>query len=127
MQNKDFVIFILSHGRPDNVLTFKTLKNCGFTGDIFFVVDNEDNSVDEYRKNFGTDRVIVFNKKKEADRIDEGNNFDNRKVIVHARNACFKIAKNLGIKYFLQLDDDYYECIYKFSDTKGQVLIKNID
>lgn len=127
MQNKDFVIFILSHGRPDNVLTYKTLKKCGYTGDIYFVVDNEDNSVDEYRKNFGTDRVIVFNKKKEADRIDEGNNFDNRKVIVHARNACFKIAKNLGIKYFLQLDDDYYEFIYKFSDTKGQVLIKNID
>jgi len=125
MQNKDFVVFILSHGRPNNVLTYKTLKKCGYTGDIYFVVDNEDNSVDEYRKNFGTDRVIVFNKKKEADSIDEGNNFDNRKVIVHARNACFKIAKNLGIKYFLQLDDDYYYFGYRY-DT-GAKIIKNLD
>ena len=125
MQNKDFVVFILSHGRPNNVLTYKTLKKCGYTGDIYFVVDNEDNSVDEYRKNFGTDRVIVFNKKKEADSIDEGNNFDNRKVIVHARNACFKIAKNLGIKYFLQLDDDYYYFGYRYDS--GAKIIKNLD
>ena len=48
-----------------------------------------------------------------ADSIDEFNNFDNRKVIVHARNACFHIAKKIGIKYFVQLDDDYYYFGYR--------------
>ena len=62
-----------------------------------------------------------------ADKIDEANNFDNRKVIVHARNYCFELANKLNYKYFIQLDDDYYEFIYKFSDTKGQVLAKDIN
>ena len=26
MENKDFAVFILTHGRPDNVITFNTLK-----------------------------------------------------------------------------------------------------
>lgn len=127
MENSQYCVFILTHGRPDNVLTYKTLLKCGYDGEVFFVVDNEDKSVDTYIKNFGADRVKVFDKKAMADKIDEANNFDNRKVIVHARNYCFELAKSLGYTYFIQLDDDYYEFIYKFSDTKGQVLAKNIN
>ena len=62
-----------------------------------------------------------------ADNMDEANNFNNRKVIVHARNFTFKIAKKLGIKHFLQLDDDYYEINYKYLDIKGSKMPKNID
>lgn len=127
MDNKDYCIFILTHGRPDNVLTYKTLLKCGYKGAIYFIVDNEDNSANKYINNYGIDNVKIFNKKAMADKIDEANNFDNRNVIVHARNYCFELAKQLGYKYFIQLDDDYYEFIYKFSDTKGQVLSKNIN
>ena len=127
MENSDYVVFILSHGRPNNVLTYKTLIKCGYKGKIYIVVDNEDDCIYEYIKRFGEDNVKVFDKKKIADQIDEANNFDNRKVIVHARNYCFELAKNLGYKYFIQFDDDYYEFIYKFSDTKGQVLSKDIN
>jgi len=31
MENKDFAVFILTHGRPDNVKTLSTLKKCGYT------------------------------------------------------------------------------------------------
>ena len=62
MKNKDFVAMILSHGRPNNVYTYKTLRNYGYTGDIIIVVDNEDKTIDEYKKNF--DNVVVFNKQK---------------------------------------------------------------
>lgn len=107
MNNKNFVVFILTHGRPDNVKTLSTLRKCGYTGNIYFIVDNEDKLIDKYIENFGEEYVKVFDKKKLADEVDEGNNFDERRTITHARNACFKIAKELGITYFIQLDDDY--------------------
>jgi hypothetical protein len=126
MEN-NFAVFILTHGRADNVLTYSTLRKCGYNGKIYLVVDNEDEQIKKYQDNFGEEFVKIFDKKAMADNIDEANNFDNRKVIVHSRNYCFTLAKELGYKYFIQLDDDYYEFIYKFSDTKGQVLSKDIN
>lgn len=121
----NFCVFILTHGRPYNVITYKTLQKCGYTGKVYFVVDNEDKTIDKYKENFGEENVIVFNKKFMADSIDEANNFDNRKVIVHARNVCFNIAKKLGIEYFIELDDDYYYFGYRF-DT-GARKIQNLN
>jgi hypothetical protein len=125
MENNNFAVFILTHGRPDNVKTYSTLKKCGYTGKIYFIVDNEDKSINQYIANFGEESVKVFDKKAMADSVDEGNNFDNRKVIIHARNACFKIAKEIGVKYFMQLDDDYYYFGYRY-DT-GAKIITNLD
>lgn len=125
MENKDFAVFILTHGRPDNVKTLSTLKKCGYTGKIYFIVDNEDKTIVEYQKNYGFENVKIFDKKAMADSVDEGNNFDERRTITHARNACFKIAKEIGIKYFVQLDDDYYYFGYRY-DT-GAKKITNLD
>jgi hypothetical protein len=125
MENNNFAVFILTHGRPDNVKTYSTLKKCGYTGKIYFIVDNENKSINQYIANFGEESVKVFDKKVMADSVDEGNNFDNRKVIIHARNACFKIAKEIGVKYFMQLDDDYYYFGYRY-DT-GAKIITNLD
>ena len=93
MENKDYCVFILTHGRPNNVLTYKTLQKCGYNGDVFLVVDDEDETAQQYYDNFGIQNVFIFNKRELADNIDEANNFDNRKVIVHARNYCFQLAK----------------------------------
>jgi hypothetical protein len=125
MNNKDFAVFILTHGRPDNVKTLSTLKKCGYTGKIYFIVDNEDKTIEQYQKNYGIENIKVFDKKQMANEVDEGNNFDERRTITHARNACFKIAKELGITYFVQLDDDYYYFGYRY-DT-GARNIKNMD
>lgn len=124
MEN-NFAVFVLTHGRPDNVKTVNTLKKCGYTGHIYFIVDNEDKALEKYKKNFGEQWVKVFDKKAMADKVDEGNNFDNRKVIIHARNACFEIAKELGIEYFVQFDDDYYYFGYRYES--GAKIIKNIN
>jgi hypothetical protein len=124
MEN-NFAVFILTHGRPDNVKTYTTLKKCGYTGPIYFIVDNEDKHINNYQKNYGIDNVKIFDKKLMADEIDEGNNFDNRKVIIHARNASFKIAKEIGVKYFVQMDDDYYYFGYRYET--GAKIIKNLD
>lgn len=125
MMNKDFAVFILTHGRPDNVITIETLKKCGYTGKLFLVIDNEDKTAEQYYKNFGRDKVIMFDKKKYADECDECNNFDERRTITMARNACFDIAKQVGVTYFMELDDDYTSILYRY-ETGGKG-IKNIN
>lgn len=107
MKNKEFCVFILTHGRPDKVYTYKTLKRQGFTGDVYLVIDNEDKTAKQYIEEFGRENVITFDKLEQSKKFDEFDNFDNRKAIVYARNACFDIAEWLGYEYFLQLDDDY--------------------
>jgi len=127
--SKLFCAFILTHGRADNCITYQTLKKSGYTGPVFFVVDNEDRQIEKYQKNFGKERVIIFDKKAMALRTDCADNFNNRKVILHARNACFDIAKNLGFQYFIELDDDYtYFCyIHRKLKNSTDYKIKQFD
>lgn len=115
MKTKNFAAFILTHGRPDNLVTLKTLESCGYTGKIFIVIDNEDETADRYRELYG-DMVVEFDKLAIAKTFDNADNFDDRRAIVYARNATFEIAKDLGIDYFVQLDDDYDGFIYRFND-----------
>lgn len=114
--NKDFCIFILTHGRPNNIITLRTLESCGNTYPVYLVIDNEDKTADEYYKNFGKEKVIMFDKKHFADNCDECNNFDERRTITHARNACFYIAEKLGYTYFIELDDDYTAFDFRIDD-----------
>ena len=126
MENKDFAIFILTHGRPDNVKTYNVIRNRGYTGNIYIIIDNEDKSAEKYYENFG-DKVIMFDKKAIAKTFDEADNFEDRRAIVYARNACFNIAKDLGIKYFMQLDDDYIAFHYRLYYMNKPEQIRNLD
>jgi len=119
----NFGVFIISHGRPNTVITDKTLRRSGYTGRIWYVIDNEDKTGQQYRDKYG-DAVIEFDKKWYADRTDEGDNFDNRRTTTHARNACFDIAEKLGIEWFLVLDDDYSSFDYR-TDAHQQYPTKN--
>lgn len=101
----DFCVFILSHGRSDRVHTYETLKKSGYSGKIFIVIDDEDETEQEYRDRFG-DLVIQFCKKEVYEWTDDGDNFGIRGV-VYARNVCWDLAKRLGFKSFIVLDDDY--------------------
>jgi len=112
----NFAAFILTHGRPNNVKTHATLRKHGYTGRIVVVVDNEDAALPEYRANYG-DEVVVFDKPAEAKTTDRGDNFDSLATVLFARNASYKIAKQLGLKYFIQLDDDYGAFEYRYSDA----------
>lgn len=109
----DFVAFILTHGRPDRVITYETLKRAGYTGRIVLVVDDEDKTLAEYQARFPGE-VVVFSKREMARWIDEGDNFDDRRAIIYARNACFDIAERLGVRYFIELDDDYTSFYLRF-------------
>ena len=115
MKNKSFAVFILTHGRANNVITYETLREKGYTGKIYLIIDDEDKLGPEYRKLYG-DQVIVFSKKDMDGTFDIGDNFDDRRVVVYARNKCHDIAKSLGIDYFLELDDDYNDFCFRYQD-----------
>lgn len=106
MMRDDFCAFILTHGRPDRVKTYDTLLKAGYTGKIYIVIDDEDKTEPEYRKRYG-DKVLQFGKAEIAKTFDEGDNFDDRRAIIYARNACWELARQVGCRYFIQLDDDY--------------------
>lgn len=116
MARSDLVTFILTHGRPDNVRTWKSLRGAGYTGRIFIVIDDEDKRGEEYKTTFGAENVLTFNKKDIASRFDEGDNFEDRRSVFYARNACWDLARKLGVKYFFQLDDDYFAWFYRYTD-----------
>lgn len=124
MENKDFAVFILTHGRPDSVKTYTTIRKGGYTGKIYLIVDDQDKSIEKYKSNFPNE-IIIFNKDEYIKKTDVGNNFGNKGLVVFARNACFDIAKILEITYFLQLDDDYYYFGYRYET--GAKIIKNLD
>ena len=116
----DFVVFILTHGRPDKVYTTEALQNAGYTGKIVYVIDNEDSMANEYYRIFGKDSVVMFDKLKKSTEFDTIDRGEDRRAIVYARNACFDIAESLGYKYFLELDDDYTCFRQRFVNDNGE-------
>ena len=104
--SKKFAVFILTHGRPHNQLTVKSLHDVGYTGDLYLVVDDQDESVNEYIAVWGAERVIVFDKDYFIRHTDTGLHTPVPKFAVFARNAIEHIAKEMGYKTFLMLDDD---------------------
>ena len=126
--NRRFCVFILSHGRADNVRTLKTLMAQGYTGEWRIVIDDEDPQMGDYLDEYG-DNVVVFNKEDVAARMDEADTFGDRRTVVYARNACFDIAKEMGLTHFLELDDDYtsFEHRYVEGDKLKVRKTKNLD
>jgi hypothetical protein len=125
---RNSAVFILTHGRPDNIKTLDMLQRSGYTGKIHIVIDDEDNRADEYFNRYG-DMVLQFNKKEIADQIDDADTSGDRRAIIYARHASQVMAKELGYDYLLQLDDDYADLRYRF--IKNGVLtsfrVKNCD
>jgi len=114
----DFVVFILTHGRADNIYTLKSLRKHGYTGKVVFVCDNEDKTLNDYFLKYKD--VEVFDKKAISETFDEADNFQDRRAIIYARNACFEIAEKLGYKYFIEMDDDYTSFDYRIYTKEKQ-------
>jgi hypothetical protein len=120
----DFAVFILTHRRPNNIVTDNSLNRSGYTGKRFYIVDDTDTTLGEYRKNFG-DKVLTFNLKETERSFDIGDNFRNLPTITHARNASFTLAKKAGLSYFIQLDDDYTTFTYGMSPDDKYLTRRN--
>lgn len=110
--DRRFAVFILSHGRADNVETVKALNDSGYTGRFYIIIDDEDQQREEYIKRYGQ-RVIEFNKQEAAKNVDVADLKKQRNVVVFARNKCHEIARDLGLTHFVEMDDDYFWFAFK--------------
>lgn len=108
MNNGLNTVYIISKGRP-KCTTAQTLTKMGYPGDWFIVCGNNDETIDEYRKNWG-EHVLEFDWYDEITRTDTLDNFgfdDMPSGAVPVRNATCDIARARGEKRHWQLDDDY--------------------
>jgi hypothetical protein len=125
LNKEKFAIFILTHGRPHNVVTVDSLRKQGYTGRIYLIVDNEDKTVDQYIENYGKENVVVFDKAAAGETFDIADTQTDRRATVFARNASFGIAKQLGLDYYAQFDDDY--TLYRYRrEQDGHMKSTNI-
>jgi hypothetical protein len=129
MAPDDFCILILSHGRPNHVVTLKALQAAGSTAPWYLVLDDEDPTIEHYRLLYGANRVVTFAKDVIAAEMDAGDLSPDRGTVVYARNASFGIARNLGYRWFLQLDDDYSAFHHRFEEDGrlGYVPVRDFD
>ncbi len=112
----DFAVFILTHKRPDRQYTARLLERSSYTGRWYLIVDDEDPTLPEYRKLYG-ERVVVFSKADGRAMTDDADNSPAPRGVVYARNMCWKIAESLGLRYFIQLDDDYTGFYLRFNSN----------
>lgn len=122
MKHKDdFAVFILTHGRADNVFSYKSLRKHGYTGRIVLVIDDEDEQAKKYKELYGNE-VYQFSKRKYEANSDCGINTYNRSCILMARNACWDIAEELNIRFFCEMDDDYACFGWRIPDVANRKL-----
>lgn len=113
IMNDDFAVFIMVWGRPDKMWTANTLRKQGYTGKIFYVADDLDVTLPEYKAKYGND-LLVFSKMAMADEVDPGDNSGDLRSTMYAVNAIPKLAEANGIKYFFIMCDDYNQFDYRF-------------
>lgn len=128
MVPNDFAVIILTHGRPA-VPTVASLHASGYTGRIVLLVDDEDATVTEYKVRHGA-MVEVFSKaevaqRREADMMD---NDGGKRTAMLARHACFDVARRLGLRCFMMMDDDYTRYTYQIKGhEEDRARIRNLD
>lgn len=108
-----FAVFIITHGRPNNQYTYQTLRNCGYTGDIYFVVDSMDRTVIELEYKHPGVPTYTFLKSRymeDSEKILDGVSSS----ALFARNACEDFAQSLGIDVFAVFDDDITGLRYRW-------------
>ena len=119
-----FAVLIISHGRAGNVSTLDMLRQCGYGGKYFIVVDNEDDQQKRYIEEYGAENVIIFDKQEYIEKVDTISTSGERKTPLFARNAVHDIAKSKGLKYYALYDDDLTGLSYRY---KGEGKLKAKD
>ena len=124
----DFAIFIMVHGRPEKMWTYDSLRKHGYTGKIYLVADNLDETVNGYKEKY-SDELLIFDKREASLKVDSGDNSGDLRSTLYSANTIFELAKEKGIKYFFIMCDDYSRFVHK-TNTGGELkstFVKNLD
>lgn len=124
-------IYICTHGRPDKQITLKALRDAGYSGNIYLVLDDEDKTRPAYHDNLGMcDDFVFFNKQAIIDCTNTTSCPPNRKTILYAKNACEIDAKRIGLDVFAICDDDIPGFRYRYVEDgscKSLKIAQNMD
>lgn len=112
----DFAVFIMVHGRPDQMWTLGTMRKHGYTGKIYFVGDDLDATREGYEEVYG-DSFIVFDKEEAAELWDSGDNSGDLRSTLYSANTIPKLAKERGLSYYMIVCDDYTYFNHNFDDS----------
>lgn len=129
----NYAVFILSHKRADRVETFSTLRNSGYTGRIFIVLDDEDPQRLDYEIRFKdkeNTKVIVFHKRIYMRLTDTVTNDKQASSPVYARNFIEHYAERIGCLAYIVMDDDITNLRFRYVEnyvSKSQALKSSLD
>lgn len=115
----DFAVFIITHQRAKKQLTLNTLKQGGYSGRLYLVVDNMDGQLEEYKRLYG-DMVLVFDKMKYAETADTHINSFKMSSALFTRNACVDLAREMRLNYYFVCDDDI-RCVFIKDSRSGKL------
>lgn len=109
----DFAVIVNSHKRPD-FTAYDVLRRCNYSGKIYVIVDDEDDTVESYERRHGKRFVDVFHKENEG-KFDTCDNFSEPMgVVMFSRNEAWELAKRENIKYFFVMDDDLKSINFRY-------------
>lgn len=120
-------IYIISKGRP-RCRTAQTLTRLNYPGAWFIVCGNNDETLPEYIKTWGENRVLVFDWYEEIKHTDPMDNFGFEKYPSGAcpvRNATRRISEQRGEARHWQFDDDYLGFTIWNPEQKKNVTIRD--
>lgn len=128
-----FAVFILSHNRADRVETYDTLRNSGYTGKIYVVVDDEDPQLARYMERFDNKLdvgLINFGKEPMIEIADTVYPEKKRSSALYARNFIESFAPMLGYDVFAMMDDDITSFRFRWVEdgsVKSQIVSTQMD
>ena len=104
----DFAVFITSHNSPDCCPSLVSLRDAGYTGLAYIVVDDKDPALSAYYDFYSKDKLCVFSKEDYVQTLDIGMSKITPQLaaVLYARAYVENIAKMMGLRYFMVLDDD---------------------
>lgn len=123
--SKRLAVFIMVHGRPENNWTYDTLRKCGYKGDIYLVGDDQDHTINDYRKKYPKE-LIVFDKEEARKLVDAGDNSGDLRSTLYSSSKIHEIAKQMKYEYFFIMCDDYTNIRYRFTDRDEYVTDKYV-
>lgn len=128
----NYAVAILTHGRPNNQLTLETLRKQGWTRDVYLVLDDMDDTIEQYHKNYDSDplvHIIVFDKLDILSRVDTGLTNPKLASDLYVRNAMEEIFPNMGFDAWIECDDDIksFNYRYKLDGQLKNLLIHDLD